>query len=334
MCHKSSPPGARRGPEEAAAAPAACRQTPSSSTSSARGATRAVRPAPAPQCYDAACRFRSRPVPLAFPAPSVCRRPWTSSSSACGPIRSCSSAPRSAAPCRRTATSTSWSSASRPPDLPAPATTHWSCPATGDDVDIVLRDRGAVQAARRSATSVEAAAVEEGRTLYAREGASLLPTGPEWIGNGVVMVRHTLFEPDKSLDFLAQARERLQVAENPERQAAFRYEMLQASLERSLKVLVSAQGVRVGHTHDLNRLWDQAETSGEPPGAMRDRAALDRFVPVRGPLVLRPSFRRESGSDVGRHPPRRARRPASRRAACSRPRRRDPPRASAVILVR
>ena len=164
-----------------------------------------------------------------------------------------------------------------PPGSPRAGHYHWSCPATGDDVDVVLRDRGAVQAARRSATSVEAAAVEEGRTLYAREGAALLPTGPEWIGNGVVMVRHTLFEPDKSLDFLAQARERLQVAENPERQAAFRCEMLQASLERSLKALVSAQGVRVEHTHDLNRLWDQAETSGEPPGAMRDRAALDRL---------------------------------------------------------
>ena len=169
-----------------------------------------------------------------------------------------------------------------PPGSPRAGRYHWSCPATGDDVDVVLRDRGAVQAARRSATAVEAAAVEEGRIVYAREGAALLPTGPERIGNGAVMVRHTLFEPDKSLDFLAQARDILQVAENPERQAAFRCEMLQASLERSLKALVSAQGVRVEHTHDLNKLWDQAEKCGEPPGAVRDRAALDRLSRYAG----------------------------------------------------
>ena len=164
-----------------------------------------------------------------------------------------------------------------PPGSPRAGRYHWSCPATGDDVDVVLRDRGAVLAARRSATAVEAAAVEEGRIVYAREGAALVPTGPEWIRNGSVMVRHTLFDPDTSFKFLAHARDNLAVAEDPDRLPVVRCVNLQESLERSLKALVSAQGVRVEHTHNLNKLWDQAEKCGEPPAATRDRAALDRL---------------------------------------------------------
>ena len=53
-------------------------------------------------------------------------------------------------------------------------------------------------------------------------------------------------------------------------------------MERALKALVTAQGRRVKHRHDLGRLWDEAEKDDERIRAVRDPRGLDRLSRYAG----------------------------------------------------
>ena len=158
---------------------------------------------------------------------------------------------------------------------------HWECPQTGDELDVILMDRTTAERGRRSAAYIQGAALEEGRTIYARDGITPVRTGSCHVWNGDEMVKSTLYEPDHAGEFLDQAEERWETARNAQR-AVFGCEMLQASMERALKALITAQGRRVTHRHDLNALWNEAESEGERIRARRDPAGLDKLSKYAG----------------------------------------------------
>ncbi|MCY4078107.1 MAG: HEPN domain-containing protein [Acidobacteria bacterium] len=158
---------------------------------------------------------------------------------------------------------------------------RWRCDETGDDLDVLLTDRQTAERYRRSAGYVYAAALEEGRTIYAREGAPLLRTGPHLVWNGSEMVRSTIYEPDYAREWLDQAERKWRTA-NREEHPVDKCENLQAAMERLLKVLIVAHGQRVRHRHDLRELWAEAEGHGESIPAQPDPMELDRLTKYAG----------------------------------------------------
>ena len=169
---------------------------------------------------------------------------------------------------------------------PAPgesATDHhrWRCDETADDLDVLLTDRRTAERYRRSAGYVYAAALEEGRTIYAREGAPLVRTGPHLVWNGSEMVRSTIYEPDHAREWLGQAERKWRTA-NREEHPVDTCENLQAAMERMLKALIVARGRRVRHRHDLRELWAEAEGHGESIPARPDPVELDRLTKYAG----------------------------------------------------
>lgn len=156
------------------------------------------------------------------------------------------------------------------------------CEGTAHELDVLVRGLSTVKARRRCSGAVEAAAVEEGRTVYRRDGAETVRTGPERVASGGTMARRTLFRPDKARGFLEESENELAAAQDDRRLIAWRCEMLQRSLERSLKALIIAQGLRVKHTHRLNELWEQAESEGVRIDAARNEAVLERLTLYAG----------------------------------------------------
>lgn len=165
----------------------------------------------------------------------------------------------------------------------APAQTngrqHWECGTTGDTLDVVVTDRATAERRRRSAGYVYGAALEEGRTIYTHDGSTPLPTGP--VQNGNHMVRSTTYEPDYAQKWLEQAERKWRTAEREEHPVD-KCEALQASIERTLKALIVAQGQRVEHRHNLTKLWQQAESGGEKLTATVDGSALDALTKYAG----------------------------------------------------
>ena len=158
---------------------------------------------------------------------------------------------------------------------------HWECEQTGDELDVILMDPATAERGRRSAARIQGTALEEGRTIYARQGVTPLPTGPARTRNGRKMVKSTLYEPDYAHEFIDQAARKWRSA-NREEHPVDKCEMLQASMERALEALITAQGRRVKHRHDLNALWDEAEAHGERIHAARDAGELARLSRYAG----------------------------------------------------
>ena len=179
----------------------------------------------------------------------------------------------------------------RDPEVPREEHEHWKCEQTGDALDVILMDRTTAERGRRSAAYVQGPALEEGRTVYAREGVTPIPTGPTYTWNGERMVKSTLYEPDYAHEFVDQAERKwdlFQYARHP----VDKCEMLQASMERALKALITAQGRRVRHRHDLNALWDEAEAHGERIDVSRNQEELAKLSRYAGEW----QYRRSGGS--------------------------------------
>jgi predicted nucleotidyltransferase len=169
----------------------------------------------------------------------------------------------------------------REPHEPAEAHEHWQCRETDDELDVILMDRATAERGRRSAAYIQAAALEEGQTIYAREGVTPIRTGPVCTWNGEEMVKTTLYEPDHANEFLDQSERKWDFA-NYGQHPVDECEMLQASMERALKALTAAQGRRVRHSHDLNALWEEAEAQGERIDATRDPEELRKLSKYAG----------------------------------------------------
>ena len=76
------------------------------------------------------------------------------------------------------------------------------------------------------------------------------------------MVKTTRFEPDHAAELLDKAR-RKWIDANRTEHPADRCEYLHQSMEYSLKALITADGRRIQHTHQLDHLWTQAQATGE-----------------------------------------------------------------------
>ena len=158
---------------------------------------------------------------------------------------------------------------------------RWECPGTGDELDVIVMDRRTAERHRLSASHIQGAALEEGRTVYVRKGITPAATGPACTWNGTRMVKTTKFEPDHSHELLEQA-ERKWATANRENHPADKCEYLQQSMERALKALITADGRRVEHTHELDRLWKQAEADGERIGGTRNPDQLEKLSRYAG----------------------------------------------------
>ena len=152
-----------------------------------------------------------------------------------------------------------------------------ACRETRREIDVFVSSRSKAEAGREYAGNVRGAALETGRTIYARTGFRPLGTGPTYVLDGTKMVRRTLYKPDHAWQFLDRAERKFGIASEPRRHPADRCENLQASMEQALKGLIAAQGRHVEHKHDLNALWDDAERDGERIAAARSESALDEL---------------------------------------------------------
>ena len=131
-----------------------------------------------------------------------------------------------------------------------------SCSRTGDQIDVFVTDRASAERYRHSAAYLEGIALSEGRTVYARNPARALAVGD-------ARVRRTLYDPDKALEWVDDARDRLGRFATDEKDL-HKCESLVDALERALKALIVAGGRRVVHRHGLDKLWTQAEEIAGP----------------------------------------------------------------------
>ena len=160
---------------------------------------------------------------------------------------------------------------------------RWNCPEAGGQVDVVLTNRATAERNRLSASHVQGAALEDGRTVYLRDGATPTATGPPYTFNGTAMVKTTQYEPDHAAKLLERAERRWRTA-NREEHPEDRCKNLQESMELALKAISTADGRRVEHLHTLDELWDKAEETGERIAATRDPAELQRLSRYAGNL--------------------------------------------------
>jgi HEPN domain-containing protein len=158
---------------------------------------------------------------------------------------------------------------------------HWTCPTSGDQLDVIVMDRATAERHRQSASHLQGAALEEGRTLYVRNGITPARTGPTYTWDGKQMVKSTRFEPDHCNELLEKAERKWNTA-NREDHPSDKCEYLQNSMELAFKALITAQGRRVQHTHELDDLWTQAQASGEQIQAIRNPEQLEKLTKYAG----------------------------------------------------
>ena len=158
---------------------------------------------------------------------------------------------------------------------------RWQCAEAGGQLDVLVTDRATAERNRLSAAHVHGAALEDGRTVYLRDGATATPTGPTYTWNGSAMVKTTKYEPEHAEELLDDADAKWKDA-NITIRPVDKCEYLQRSIEYSFKALIVADGRRVEHRHKLDKLWDQAEKAGEPIAAIRDPAQLERLSRYAG----------------------------------------------------
>ena len=160
---------------------------------------------------------------------------------------------------------------------------RWDIPQAGGQVDVVVTNRATAERNRLSAAYVQGAALEEGRTVYRRDGAIPTATGPSWTRDGHAIVRTTRYRPDGAAVLLKDAEDYWAVTEhtpNPRHRCQF----LHAAVEHAFKAIIVADGRRVEHVHDLDHLWRQAEATGERIGAVRNPQELEQLTRYAGNL--------------------------------------------------
>ena len=159
-----------------------------------------------------------------------------------------------------------------------PLTRHerWQCPEAGGQVDVVVMTRTTAERHRLSASYVQGAALEEGRTVYLRDGVTPIATGPTCTWNGTTLVRTTKYEPDHAAELLDKAG-RKWVDANQTGHPVDKCEYLQRTMELCFKALITADGRRFKHGQLLDELWRVAEATGESLGATRDPKQLEKL---------------------------------------------------------
>ena len=152
-----------------------------------------------------------------------------------------------------------------------------TCRTTGDEVDVFVTDRATAERYRYSAAYLEGIALGEGCTVYAKDATRALAAGEG-------MVKRTLYDPDKAVEWIEDARKRLRRFERDD-EDLYKCESLVDALERALKALIVAGGQRVAHRHELEKLWNQAESiAGELPGDISE-ADLEHLTKYAGEFL-------------------------------------------------
>lgn len=158
---------------------------------------------------------------------------------------------------------------------------RWQCARSGDKLDVIVMDRATAERHRLSASHIQGAALEGGRTVYVRDGITPAATGPACTWNGAEMVKTTRFEPDHAGELLDRSERKWEDAKRT-RHPADKCEYLQRAMEHALKALITAEGRRVEHTHELDELWTQAEANGERIRAGRNPEQLEKLSRYAG----------------------------------------------------
>ena len=187
-----------------------------------------------------------------------------------------------------------------------PTQHRWRCAETGDVVDVLLVSREQLENNRLAGGTVYAAALTEGRTVFASPGIKPVALHPEALEAESMAhrknVRTTLFAPDNAAYDLKLAGAFLRsadVAAEEAPEAGCRN--LQESAERSLKALVIACGRPVEHTHNLRDLWDRAEAVlGERISAEAGGNLLDLLTLYAGRYSYAPAMHHDSAELYGR----------------------------------
>ena len=143
-----------------------------------------------------------------------------------------------------------------------------TCQASGDQVDVFMTDRASAERYRYSAAYLEGIALEEGRTVYAKNPEQALAAGE-------AMMRRTLYDPDKAVEWVGEARDRLERFETDKKDlhkcefwnqaeaiaGRFPGEISEADLKHMTKYtgefLYPAQGTR---KLDPRRFWERLES--------------------------------------------------------------------------
>ena len=159
---------------------------------------------------------------------------------------------------------------------PAAWQEHWRS-ARGDQLDVIVMDRHTVEKHRNSAYYVQGSALEEGQSIYTRAGFAPVRTGPTYTRNGAIMAKTTRFDPSHATVLLENA-ERWWGYANSVEHPPDKCRMGHEAIEQALKGLIVASGRRVEHIHELNDLWNQAETGTERIAAIRDPAIMKRLT--------------------------------------------------------
>ena len=138
-----------------------------------------------------------------------------------------------------------------------------TCRRTGDEVDVFVTDRSSAERYQYSAAYLEGIALGEGRTVYAKDPERALAAGDE-------MIRRTLYDPDKAVEWADEAADRLPQFETNVKDL-YKCQALADAVENSLKALIVAGGNRVEHRHGLDKLWRQAEkVAGQLPAGLTE----------------------------------------------------------------
>ena len=145
-----------------------------------------------------------------------------------------------------------------------------TCTRTGDEVDVFVTDQASARRYRYSATYLEGIALGEGRTVYARDPDRTVPAGEK-------MIKRTLYDPDKAVEWVEKARSHLKRFERDE-EDDHKCQSLADAVERALKALIVAGGKRVEHRHGLERLWQQAEAVAGPLPTVLSEADLQQLT--------------------------------------------------------
>ena len=153
----------------------------------------------------------------------------------------------------------------------------------GDRIDVVQMRREDVERHRRTAATIQEAALSQGITvLLKRNGHQSVATGQSWFTDESGMVKSTKLKPNESARFLRRAVKKWNGSNLTENDDETRCYLRHQAVEQCLKGLITAQGRSFKHVHELNELWTAAESEGEPVQAPRDDAVMKRLAEYAG----------------------------------------------------
>lgn len=153
----------------------------------------------------------------------------------------------------------------------------------GDQIDVIQMTLSDVERHRRTAARLQEAALREGITVLVKNnGRAAVPTGESCFTDESGMVKTTKLKPDESPRFLRRAINKWNGSNSTDNDDETRCYLRHQTIEQCLKGLITAQGLRFRHIHELDTLWTTAESEGELIPARRNDTMLKRLGEYAG----------------------------------------------------